>query len=300
VISFHQHFPDFAPILKAGGEINFYLDATYTQLFPAYGLERAMDRKTFRDIIAYERDAFSHARRIVVSQSWALESLRSDYGLGDEKCAMILPAANYAVYPGMSPETLPGRAGRDRPFVLGFIGKDWRRKGLLFLSEVAERIRADGWKVVIRAIGFPPEQLPGMPGVECLGFIDKRTQFGPFLHQCDLGCLFSAAEAAGLAVLEFLGVGIPVAGFAVNGLADLLPSEAGFRFSPGTKAESVADAFIAYLKDEDSQARLRGEARRLAPLVSWERCVTEFKELWARGSLAAPVRLAGGSAQPLR
>jgi glycosyltransferase involved in cell wall biosynthesis len=291
VISFHQHFPPFDPILKAGGEVNFYMDATYIQLFPSYGLDRSLDRRTIRDAIAYERDAFSAARRVIVNQSWALRSLQSDYGVEAGKCAVILPGANYPAYPGLSPLPREGRAGRDRPFVMGFIGKDWRRKGLPFLDQVAVLLRSRGWNIKVRAIGFPQEDLPANCEVECLGFIDKRVHFGPFLHSCDVGCLFSSAEAAGSAVVEFLGVGVPVAGFTVNGLADLLPAEAGFRFPPEVGPGDAADVFDAYLRDEDRQNRFREEARRFAPMLLWERCVREFRELWETGSLAKPFRL---------
>ena len=291
VISFHQHFPAPDPVLKAGGEVNFYVDATYSQLFPSYGLDRSLDRRTLQNAIAYEREAFAAARRVIVNQSWALSSIRSDYDLEPEKCSVILPGANYPEYPGLGPARPEGRPGRDRPFVMGFIGKDWKRKGLMFLDQVASRLRSGGWKVKVRAIGFPQRDLPAGLDIECLGFIDKRVHFGPFLHSCDVGCLFSSAEAAGSAVLEFLGVGVPVAGFTVNGLADLLPVEAGFRFRPGTKPEEAADAFDAYLWDENWQARFRAAARRLAPMLSWERCVREFRELWETGALAAPFRL---------
>jgi glycosyltransferase involved in cell wall biosynthesis len=291
VISFHQHFPPFAPILKAGGEINFYFDATYAQLFPSYGLDRSLGRATLDEAMAYERDAFGAARRIIVNQSWALESLVADYGIDRSKCTVILPAANYPVFPGISPEPGGGRAGRDRPFVLGFIGKDWRRKGLLFLNDVANELRRAGPRVIVRAIGFPSDELPAGTGIEALGFIDKRTQFAPFLHGCDMGCLFSSAEAAGTAVLEFMGVGIPVAGFTVNGLADLLTSEAGFRFSADARPAEVAEVLKAYLDDEPKQARFRVEARRIAPSLLWKRCVEEFRELWDEGTVRAPFRL---------
>jgi len=91
--------------------------------------------------------------------------------------------------------------------------------------------------------------------------------------------------------LEFLGVGVPVAGFTVNGLADLLPAQAGFRFAPDAKTHEAADAFDAYLRDENMQARFRAAARGLAPMLLWERCVREFRELWETGTLAAPFRL---------
>src|SRR5579871_3433300 len=197
VISFHQCFPPPEPVIEAGGEVNFYFDATYTQLFPAYGIERSIGKDAQRDAIANEREAFSAARRLIVNQSWAYRSLLADYSIDPRKCAVVLPGANYPVFPGYCPLNPQGRAGRDRPFVLGFIGKDWRRKGLMFLNQVAIGLRAKNWKVTIRAMGFPGAELPAGTGIECLGFIDKRTQFAPFLHSCDLGFLFSSAEAAG-------------------------------------------------------------------------------------------------------
>jgi len=291
VISFHQNFPPPGPVIEAGGEVNFYFDATYTQLFPAYGMERCVGRRALRDAIANEREAFSAARRLVVNQSWAYRSLLADYSMDPKKCAVILPGANYPVFPGYCPLNPDGRAGRDRPFVLGFIGKDWRRKGLMFLNEIAIGLRARNWKVTIRAMGFPADELPPGTGIECLGFIDKRRQFAPFLHGCDLGCLFSKAEAAGTAVLEFLGVGLPVAGFTVNGLADLLPPEAGFRFSADTPPEGVVEALSGYLQDEEKQTKFRLAARGFAPSLGWARCVNELREYWETGELRHPFRL---------
>ncbi len=193
----------------------------------------------------------------------------------------------------MAPARPGSRAGVDRPFVLGFIGKDWRRKGLPFLLQVSAGLRQRGWKVKVRAIGFRPGDLDFAPpaDLDCLGFIDKATEFGPFLHSCDVGCLFSRAEAAGIAVLEFLAVGVPVAGFTVNGLADLLPSDAGFRFSAAATPEEAIAAFDRFLRDESRQEQMRSAAARWAPLLTWDRCVAEFREYWETNTIKAPVRL---------
>jgi glycosyltransferase involved in cell wall biosynthesis len=290
VISFHQHVPPFGDVENAGGTLNFYIDATYRQLLADYGFERSLPKAVIREALEYERDAFRSARWIVASQTWTLRSLTEDYGVPPEKCAAILPAPNYAGYPGVRPDA-EGIAGKDRPFVIGFIGKDWRRKGLKIAVEVAGILRRIGWKVRIQAIGFPPNDCPFRDQVECLGFIDKRTQFGPFLHGCDIGCLFSSAEAAGIAALEFLGVGVPVAGFTVNGLSDLLPTEAGFRFPATTTPDDIASVFNEYLRDGARHEVLRSNAIDFAALLTWRRCVDEFEELWRTGSVANPFRL---------
>ena len=290
VISFHQIVPPFDEVARAGGILNFNIDATYKQLFPAYGIDRSLSKSVIREVLGYEREAFNSARRIVVSQAWTLRSVIDDYGVAAEKCAVILPAPNYAVYPGVRPEP-KGAAGRDRPFVIGFIGKDWRRKGLKIVVDVARILRRIGWKVRIQAIGFRPDECPFRDEVECLGFIDKRTQFGPFLHGCDVGCLFSSAEAMGSAVLEFLGVGVPVAGFTVNGLKYVLPAEAGFRFGPDSSPDQIASAFDEYLRDAPKQEAFRSCAADLASMLTWGRCIEEFEELWRTGRVGNPFTL---------
>ena len=290
VISFQQHFPPIAPLKAAGGSLNLYIDATYEQLFPAYQLDRFLSPQVRAEAIAYERELFQSADRVIASQPWTASSLANDYKLPPAKCATILPAPNLIVHPGVAPR-LPGRAGVDRPVVFGFIGKDWRRKGLQFQLAVVEDLRRRGWQARVRAIGFSATDLdfPCPPWLECLGFIDKEKEFGPFLHSCDLGCLFSVAEAAGIAVLEFLAAGVPVAGFTVNGLRFLLPPDAGFRFEAIASAADVADRLDEWLKNEAYQQELRDNAARWSPLLTWDRCVEEFREFWDTGAIEAPV-----------
>lgn len=295
VISFHQHFPPVDAIKAAGGTLSLYIDATYLQLFPAYGLDRQLPARVRDEAVAYERDVFAKVDRVIASQPWTAASLLNEYHLPPSKCATILPAPNYLVHPGIA-RPIPGRAGVDRPVVLGFIGKDWRRKGLRFQVDVARELQRRGWQASVRAIGFASDELdfPRPDWLECLGFIDKRTDFGPFLHSCDLGCLFSEAEAAGIAILEFLGAGVPVAGFKVNGLRHLLPSDAGFSFDPSVTPVDAADQLEAWLKDESQQQMLRDGAAHWSPLLTWDRCVSEFRELWETGVIRRPAATGGG------
>jgi len=290
VISFHQHIPAAEAVDRAGGSLSFYIDATYDQLFSFYGLDRTIPELVRRQALDYERAAYASARWVITNQHWALRSLLDDYGLPPEKCVSIFPAPNYPVYPGIRPRPA-GIPGRDRPFTLGFIGKDWRRKGLKVVIDTAAILRRMGDQVRVRAIGFLPEDCPYRNEVECLGFIDKARDFGPFLHSCDLGCLFSSAEALGTAMLEFLGVGVPVAGFTVNGLSEALPEAASFRFPVEATPEAIAVALHAYLADPAKQESLREHAIELASSLTWDRCVAEFEELWSRGRINQPFRL---------
>src|SRR5207248_1430848 len=98
---------------------------------------------------------------------------------------------------------------KERPLRLVFVGKEWHRKGLDRLLRALRLARRSGANIMLRVIGCRRELLPqdlrDTDGVEWFGFIDKRTEAGRFLRAvsyCDIGCLLSRAEAAGIAVRE--------------------------------------------------------------------------------------------------
>jgi glycosyltransferase involved in cell wall biosynthesis len=180
-----------------------------------------------------------------------------------------------------------------RPMVLGFIGKDWRRKGLPFLLQVREELQRAGVPTVVRAAGHCPAQLARKEGIEFAGFIDKAREarrFLDFLKGCDFGCLFSEREPLGISTLEFLRAGVPVVGFTVEGVADTLPPDAGLRFAPGESPDSVANVIRMLWLHKDRMQEMREAARRWSPLVTWKRCIDEWAELLRTGAVTRPVR----------
>lgn len=294
IISFHQHFPLAQDVLTAGGVLNHYLDAT----FAALTSNRGLDLRLPPDVVAHgrelERDNFAASRRVLTMARWTAESVIEDCGVAAEKVFTILPGANLDL-PADDPGavTPPGRAGKERPFILGFVGQDWCRKGLPFLVEVRDELVRRGWNTLVQAAGAAPEELARRDGVRFVGRIGKRDgsgEFLKFLRQCDLGCLFSTNEALGISTLEFLRAGVPVAGFAHQGLADTVPPDAGFRFPLHASASAVADELETYLRDEARQEDFRRCAGLWSPLLTWERCVREMMELWQTGHVTSPVR----------
>ena len=295
IITFNQHFPPVRAVAAAGGELNHYIDAT----FAAMTDHRALDLRLPPDIAArgreQERANYAESRRVVTMARWAARSAVDECGVDPAKVFTILPGANFDWPAGTAlPDApAPGRAGREREFVLGFVGMDWRRKGLPLVVEVRDALAHRGWRTLVLAAGDAPPELTRQPGVRFVGRIDKAREPGAFVRfllGCDVGCLFSDNEALGISTLEFLRAGVPVAGFAHQGLDDTLPPDAGFRFSPGASAEEAADALDGYLWDEARQAEYRRCARAWSPLVTWERCVAEMRELWDTGAIRHPVR----------
>lgn len=293
VLTFNQHFPRTQSVAARGGRLVHYLDATFASLSRQQGWVDHVSSSAIDEALAVERENLRRSARVVTMARWAAVAAVQEHGLAADNVFTILPGANLELPVDFDFPVVPGQTGVDRPLVLGFVGKDWRRKGLSFLMDVRTQLQRQGLSAVIRCAGHCPRELQREPGVEYTGFIDKsRTpaRFVEFLTGCDVGCLFSSHEPLGISTLEFLRAGVPVAGFVCEGVADTIPPDAGFRFEPGTGAEAVAEALGAACRNGEVFPRLRAAARRWSPLVTWERCIKEWGELLKTGRIFAPVQ----------
>ena len=294
IITFNQHFPRARMIRLAGGTLNHYVDAPFAALVSGRGLDLKLPAATADKAAALERENFAFSKRVITMARWAADVIINECKVPSTKVFTILPGSNLDLPANWQHLDLEGRAGRDRDFVLGFVGKDWKRKGLPIVMEIRDSLERRGWRAVVHAAGGIPAGLEPRSGVHFAGFINKKTdpeRFVEFIARCDLGCLFSDCEALGISTLEFLRAGVPVAGFAHEGPADTIPPDAGFRFESGSTAEEIADVLDAYLRDEAQQNLMRRNAQKWSALVTWERCVREFEELWETGAVKNPVRL---------
>lgn len=293
IITFNQHFPRISTISRAGGSLNHYLDAPFSAFAGGKALTLKLPRAVIERAVRLEKENLYGSRRIITMARWAADAISEDHGIQRSAIHTILPGANLMLPEGWTFPEFDSEAGIDRDFVFGFIGKDWNRKGLPWLLELCDELHRRNLRVSVMAAGNAPPELLRRDRLTFAGFIDKRhdgSRFLDFLTRCDVGCLFSSQEALGISTLEFLRAGVPVAGFEHEGMSDTLPVDAGFRFSPATAVSHAADVFEGYIKNTDAQALLRANARRWSGLLTWERCVMEFQELWATGDIRNPVR----------
>lgn len=145
----------------------------------------------------------------------------------------------------------------------------------------------------MRVLGNAPPEIAGRPGVEFVGFVDKRVERERFVQvvaSCDLGCLFSSREALGISTLEFLRVGVPVAGFAIEGLVDTLPIDASLRFDLRCDALAIATNIREVYSDEHQVQRLNAAALKWSRKVTWDRCIQELAAIWDGNQVDSPVR----------
>ena len=293
IVTFNQHFPRGSSAAARGCSLVNYIDATFNSFCVSGGLAARLPEGVREEARLLELENFSMAERVVTMSRWAADSAIRNCGVPASKVTTILPGANLDLPPNHEFPP-PGRsAAFGRPLILGFVGKDWKRKGLPFLLDVRAALERMGMRALIRCAGRCPADLKGQSGVEYAGFIDKAREpdrFVRFLAGCDIGCLFSDREPLGISTLEFLRVGIPVAGVVAEGIADTVPPDAGLRFEPGTSAEVVASALGAVFRDEAKVSALCTAAQAWSPLVTWDRCVAEWQELLSTGALKSPVQ----------
>lgn len=293
VLSFSQHFPRAGSVVRRGGRPLHYIDATLASFCTPGGLEARLPAAVRTEACRLERENYATSERVVTMARWTAESAAEQCGVPRAKLTTILPGANLTLPRNYDFPVTPGQPGYERPLVLGFVGKDWRRKGLPFVLAIRDELERMGVRAVVRCAGHAPAGLERRRGMEFVGFIDKAREpgrFVKFLAGCDVGCLFSSHEPLGISTLEFLRAGVPVAGFAVEGLCDTLPPDAGFRFAPGTKAADAAEALRTAYADPLRVTGLRAAARAWSPLVTWERCLREWQELLATGRIEYPVQ----------
>ncbi len=133
----------------------------------------------------------------------------------------------------------------------------------------------------LRVIGHCPPELRQADGVEATGFLDKRSDpqgFIDALAACALGCLPSYAEALGIALLEFLRLGIPVVGTRVGGIPDAVPEGAGVLVDADVEPAGLAEVLGALCSDDGAYADLRRGAAAARDWATWERAARDFAE----------------------
>lgn len=281
VISFNQLFPRAASVQKAGGRMFYYIDVPLFELFASEHYRVDIPESMKRTALDQEQENYQKAEAVVCMGTWVMPRLKEFYHLPDHKIIQVLPGANIGSTHSPDRKSVPG-AGRSRPLRLGFIGKDWRRKGLAVLVDVAEKLKAKNVDCRIVIIGNSPAAFKKHPLVEDLGFIDKTNEPGKFMNavaSCDLGCIFSSAEALGISALEFLSCQVPVTGFYHQGMIDTLIEGASVRFAPSDTTDHIADTIARLVNDEERTSDLYRNAGTVSSRVTWDACIEKWRDI---------------------
>ena len=234
------------------------------------GLRRApwkfADYSALRNLLL-ERAKFSCVSlRALASCSASVEAnvLGAYPALRDKICVVIPPA--FSGGPS-SPRT------RDAGFTLGFIGADWRRKGLLKALEIFRRLRSDDPRWTMLVAGNAPDRLPShlvstLPeGASVVGRVDAQD----FFARIDMLLHPAREEPFGMVVGEALSAGVPAVVSDRCGCVDHLSAE-GLAVVP--LEAGTGDWARACLQARASRAGLQGPR-------SWSQVATDHEHLYS-------------------
>jgi glycosyltransferase involved in cell wall biosynthesis len=300
IISHFQLFPPLHRVRTAGMQHSFYIDATIRTDMkwlwePAAGWGAkppTIGRRTIADALQREGELYRSARFCVTMARATARSLIDDYGVDQSKVFVVRPGVNMDESIVRQYLDRRGQAWRERspeftaanPARLGFVGKDYQRKGLPRLVEAAEILHSRGRPVLVNIIGHCPEHLRNHPRVELAGFISKDREMEKFCETVDrfaIGCLPSYAEPLGIGTLECLRLGVPVMGTNVGGIPDCISPQSGFLVPVDATGADIADAIEHHVFDADRYAAMVRGAGAEAAQVTWECAVKQLQGIWA-------------------
>ena len=185
-----------------------YLDMTLHQ-YLKYEHFGAVPKRVSDEIFQTEKQSYARADRIFAATAVTREQLTTLYGVPQEKIEVIgrgvnLPLGLYSISESQkSSESL---------LRIGFVGHDFKRKGLPTLIEVVNTTPELADKIVLNAIGPTENDIKAQPWMKLHGYVNKKDaleRYIEILANSDIGYLFSESEGIPGSVLEFLCLGIP-------------------------------------------------------------------------------------------
>jgi glycosyltransferase involved in cell wall biosynthesis len=272
---------------------SFYIDTTLQDLFTTHAMDSWLNGKVVEEAIKAETEGYRSASRVVTMARWVQSSLFERYGVARDRVHTVLPGANlpdkvveqFLIKQGR--HLCPDRFTSERPFRIGFTGKDAKRKGLPRLVKAVAILNGMGIPTVVAVIGNLPKEYESDPRVRSAGFIDKFKDVNRFMEtlmSCDLGCAPSHEEPMGIAPLEYLRLGIPVLCTAAGGLTDVCEAagSASILLRKDASAEEIASQLEMLAKDVGLRQNMRDAAWERKEHFRWERTVRELEQIWAK------------------
>lgn len=232
---------------------------------------------------------FSRADRVICSAR-AYWDLLVEYGVPKSRLDYLpwgLPLDALPFTPAVS-----ARASGDAP-TLGFVGRIEPRKGQLDLVEALARLRRRLPGARLELVGPVADEAYGgavRQAITAHGLTDAVRLHGEVsdvtrhVRDWDVFVSLSSDEGQGLAVLEAMALGVPVAARPVAGIVDFLTADrTGVAIEHSSPAR-VAAAVTRLLETPALRTRVARQARRLVERrYAWSGTVEAFERLyWSR------------------
>ena len=224
---------------------------------------------------------------VTAVSSWLRDETRRIFGIARE--IEVIP--NFVDPARFRPDVQCATCDRLRSFpgrVLVHISNFRPVKRVLDVAAVFAAVRARG-PAKLLLVGDGPEraacerQLAKDGLLRDVEFLGAVAQIESILPAADLFLMPSLAESFGLAALEAMASGVPVAGYRAGGLPEVV-GDTGILAPPGD-VRALADAAVALLDDEPRRAELGAAAReRAVGMYPEARIVESYREVYRRVS----------------
>ena len=287
-----NHFQMFPRSIRKDTSIEkwHYIDGTLHQL--VYDYQIPVPRATMLRAMAEEKENYQAARGVIAMSRYGANSVIKDYGIDPAKVHVAVPGANiseslYAQYEPLFQEKDQRRIGEEIKFLI--IGKDWHRKGIDRLLKAFSIARSRGLNGSLSIVGCNQSDVPAevrdTPGVTWAGFVSRRSdseRFFKVVTAADIGLLVSRAEFAGIAVREYLAMGMPVIATRAGGCEDMCDPECCRLLDADVTPEAMAELFLSLHNDRQTLERLRSIAAQRRRTRLWRSTVEGIRSFWPR------------------
>jgi glycosyltransferase involved in cell wall biosynthesis len=207
-----------------------------------------------------------------------------------------VPASRLAYLPwGLPLDTLPWRGDRPKPAdpagpVVGFVGRIEPRKAQVELVEAFALVRRARPDARLELVGPVADRAYGAAVRRAIRAHDlgaavrlrgQVPDVPAVLRAWDLFVSLSRDEGQGLAVLEAMAVGVPVAAHVVPGIEDFLVDGRTGRGMTGRSPAAAARAMLDALDDVAGSRAIARRARRMVERrYDWEVMLKAFADLY--------------------
>ena len=286
-IHFLSHYPLLPPLpLKPKWNVDFYIDATTSQIFDFYGIGERIDSYFQSKILEREKLGYQKAGSIICRSQWAANSVIKNYSINPKKVFIVPGGANINIDNEKKSNLIgvnPPYPSKKYPLKLGFLGKDWDRKGGPFLIRLHEELKLLGIPSIIRCIGPSSKDIPSHEAVQSLGFIDKQKELNEFVKEISswhFGTLFSKAEAFGISNRECLLIGVPILTHSIGGIPSTIPDDdCGIMFPANPNAREVAESIKYHIYPYENYLKWRGRIAKRKKEFTWDSSVDRLKNI---------------------
>lgn len=196
-----------------------------------------------------ERDQIAGARMIVPNSPLIGDLLRRYYPEHGSRIAAAIPPG-VMMTATREPRRVPSAGG-----VVGFVGKEWKRKGLPFAATIVAELQRKRPHLEFRVVGPPPGEIAHLfarwkQGYQLLGWRtdpDYVREFDVLLHP-------ASAEPYGMVITEAMAARVPVVVSDACGAAAQVESDSGRVLSLDRPIEDWVAALDQQLARSESPA----------------------------------------------